>query len=84
MFGPQFGFLCLSKLSKVEEFDPTSSMWNLKNMAIATKNDNWVNMPASLKKVCPLTLFYCSIIWIPSRIKSGISLSKQNTKVTIM
>jgi len=33
-FGPIFGFLCLSKLSNVDEFYNTKSTWNLKNEII--------------------------------------------------
>jgi len=43
--GPAFGFLCLSKLSRVEEFVSTSSTWNLKNMVITTKKAIWIRRP---------------------------------------
>jgi hypothetical protein len=48
MFGPIFGFLCLYKLSKVDEFVRTKSTWNLKNIVITTKNEICTINPIAL------------------------------------
>lgn len=38
---PTDGFLWRSRLSRVVELVSTSSIWNLKNMMMTTKNDIW-------------------------------------------
>ncbi len=47
-FGPALGFLVLSRLSRVDEFDNTNYTWNLKNNDITIKNAIWIPNPIPL------------------------------------
>lgn len=82
--GPPFGFLCLSKLSIVEELLKTNSMWNFKKVLMAIKNAIWINKPIVLMIVwtesdhSPFPMFMYSLI------SNGISVQKQKIKVRIM
>lgn len=71
-FGPIFGFLCLSKLSKVLELESTSSTWNLKNVLITIKKVNWITNPNVLIIVNASKLDSCWLILIYSLRSRGI------------
>lgn len=71
-FGPIFGFLCLSKLSKVLELESTSSTWNLKNVLITIKKVNWITNPNVLIIVNASKLDSCWLILIYSLRRRGI------------
>lgn len=78
------GFLCLSKLSKVDELLKTSSTWNLKKVLITIKKVNCIKKPIVLKAVNGPNVFSCCDILIYYFNKVGISKLKQNTNVKII
>lgn len=83
-FGPPLGFLCLSKLSIVEELLKTSSIWNFKNVPIAPKKTIWIIRPIVLMIVWTESDHYPLAIWVYYPISKGISVQKQKSKVKTM
>lgn len=84
MLGPAFGFLCLYKLSKVDEFDKTRSTWNLKNVEITIKKVAWIKYPIIFTALNPLNYCSFSTIFTAYFINKGVSKQIHKTRVRII